>query len=80
MTRPRRFALRNKTLQPDHSLCHPNAMRILIVGASGTVGRAIVEELGARHEIIRAGSKSGDVQIDLADPASIQKGVQAAGH
>ena len=27
--------------------------------------RAVVEELGARHEIIKAGSKSGDVTVDM---------------
>jgi NAD(P)-dependent dehydrogenase (short-subunit alcohol dehydrogenase family) len=46
-------------------------LRVLLVGASGTLGRAVAAELGARHEIIAAGSKSGDVRIDLADVASI---------
>ena len=54
-------------------------LRILIVGASGVLGRAVVSELGARHEIIAAGSKSGDVRIDIADPASIVAGLKAAG-
>lgn len=54
-------------------------MRILVVGASGVLGRAIVAELGARHDIIAAGSKSGDIRIDIADPASIQAGFAAAG-
>jgi NAD(P)-dependent dehydrogenase (short-subunit alcohol dehydrogenase family) len=54
-------------------------MRILVVGASGTLGRAIVAELGARHEVIAAGSKSGDIRIDIADPASIEAGLAAAG-
>ena len=31
-------------------------LRILVVGASGVLGRAVVAELGARHEIIAAGS------------------------
>lgn len=30
-------------------------LRILVVGASGTLGRAIVDELKPRHEIIAAG-------------------------
>jgi NAD(P)-dependent dehydrogenase (short-subunit alcohol dehydrogenase family) len=46
-------------------------MKILLVGASGVLGRAVAAELGARHTIIAAGSKSGDVTIDIADPASI---------
>ena len=31
----------------------------------------MVAELGQRHDIIAAGSKSGDVTMDIADPASI---------
>jgi NAD(P)-dependent dehydrogenase (short-subunit alcohol dehydrogenase family) len=54
-------------------------LRILIIGASGELGRAVVAELGARHEIISAGSKSGDVRIDISDPTSIVTGLAAAG-
>ncbi len=54
-------------------------LRILVVGASGVLGRAVVAELGARHEIVAAGSKSGDVRLDIADPDSIVAGLKAAG-
>jgi NAD(P)-dependent dehydrogenase (short-subunit alcohol dehydrogenase family) len=54
-------------------------LRILIVGASGVLGRAVAAELGPRHDIVTAGSKSGDVRIDIADPASIAAGFEAAG-
>lgn len=47
-------------------------MRILLVGASGTIGRAVAAELGQRHEIIPAGRSSGDVRLDIADPASVR--------
>jgi NAD(P)-dependent dehydrogenase (short-subunit alcohol dehydrogenase family) len=53
--------------------------RILVIGASGMLGRAIVAELGARHDIVTAGSQSGDIRIDIADPASIVAGLKAAG-
>jgi NAD(P)-dependent dehydrogenase (short-subunit alcohol dehydrogenase family) len=46
-------------------------MKILLVGAQGTLGRAVASELGARHDIIAAGRSSGDVRIDLSDRASI---------
>ncbi len=46
-------------------------MRILIVGTMGEVGKAAVAELGARHEVIKAGRSTGDVQVDLMDTASI---------
>ena len=53
-------------------------LRILVIGASGELGRAVVAELGGRHEIISAGSKSGDVRIDISDPTSIVAGLAAA--
>ena len=54
-------------------------LRILIVGASGTLGRAVAAELGARHEIVTAGRSSGNVRIDLTDPASIEAALAQAG-
>jgi len=54
-------------------------LRILLIGASGELGRAVVAELGGRHEIISAGSKSGDIRIDISDSASIVAGLAAAG-
>ncbi len=54
-------------------------LRILVVGASGVLGRAIVAELGERHEILAAGSKSGDIRLDICDPESIAAGLKAAG-
>ncbi len=54
-------------------------LRILVIGASGELGRAIVAELAPRHEIVAAGSKSGEIRIDISDPASIVAGLAAAG-
>jgi len=38
-------------------------MRILVIGAGGTVGKAAVAALGGRHEILKAGRSSGDVRV-----------------
>ena len=54
-------------------------MRILVVGASGIIGRAVVGELGARHEIVTAGRSSGDLRVDITDPRSIQRMFEQAG-
>jgi dTDP-4-dehydrorhamnose reductase len=54
-------------------------MKILIVGAGGTLGQAVAAELGQRHEIIRAGRTSGDIQVDLRDPASVAAMYQEVG-
>jgi NAD(P)-dependent dehydrogenase (short-subunit alcohol dehydrogenase family) len=54
-------------------------MRIVLVGASGTIGRAVAAELGARHEIVAVGSKGGDVRMDITDAASIRAGFERIG-
>jgi len=54
-------------------------MRIFLVGASGTLGRAVAAELAPRHEIITGGRNSGDVRIDLTDPESIRRAFAQAG-
>ena len=46
-------------------------MRILVVGTAGNVGKAAVAELKPRHEVITAGTSSGDVRVDLLDASSI---------
>ena len=47
-------------------------MKIVIVGASGTIGKKVTEVLRGENEIITAGSKSGDVQLDITSGESIE--------
>jgi len=47
-------------------------MKIIIIGASGTIGKKVTEVLQGRHEIITAGSKSGAFQLDITSPESIE--------
>ena len=47
-------------------------MKIVIIGASGTVGRAVTEELSRRHDVIRVGRTKGDHQVDITSQASVQ--------
>ena len=54
-------------------------MRILLVGASGTIGNAVAAELGSRHEVVSAGRSSGDVRLDITDIDSIRAAFEAAG-
>ena len=53
--------------------------RILLVGASGTLGQAIKAELAQRHDIITAGRSSGDIRLDIGDAKSIVAGLAKAG-
>lgn len=48
-------------------------MKILLIGASGTVGSAVATELAQRHDVVRIGRNSGDFQVDIADPTSIRQ-------
>ena len=48
-------------------------MKILLIGATGTIGSAVGEALGGRHEIIGVGRSRGALQVDLAAPNSIQR-------
>ena len=54
-------------------------MKIIIVGASGAVGKAAMEALSPRHEVIAVGRTSGDVQADLEDVESIRRMYQQVG-
>ncbi|AZE09627.1 MULTISPECIES: short chain dehydrogenase [Pseudomonas] len=47
-------------------------MKILLIGANGTIGSAVDKELSQRHEVIRIGRTSGDFQVDISDSASIR--------
>ena len=46
-------------------------MRILVIGASGTIGKEIVKELALRHEILTSGRTRGDYLVDIANEESI---------
>ena len=54
-------------------------MNIIIVGAMGAVGRTATEALAGRHEVIRVGRTSGDVQMDIEDIDSIRAMYQQVG-
>ena len=47
-------------------------MKIIVIGASGTVGRAVAQELNQRHEVIRVGRTQGDYQVDITAQQSVQ--------
>ena len=54
-------------------------MKVIVIGANGAVGKAAVDELSARHEIISVGRSSGDIQADIEDVDSIRAMYQQAG-
>jgi NAD(P)-dependent dehydrogenase (short-subunit alcohol dehydrogenase family) len=53
-------------------------MRILVIGASGTIGKAIVDALSPSHEVLEASRRSG-ILVDIRDVASIRSMYERAG-
>lgn len=54
-------------------------MRILIVGATGMIGKAVVQRLSDKHEIIKVGYSAGDFKVDLGSKESIEALFKAVG-
>lgn len=46
-------------------------MKIIVIGATGTIGSAVVRELSPRHEIVKVGKNNGDFQCDITDEKNI---------
>ncbi len=54
-------------------------MKILIIGGNGTIGKKVTVRLKEVHEVIIGGRKSGDLTIDIADSASIERALNQIG-
>ncbi|KTD13705.1 short chain dehydrogenase [Legionella gratiana] len=54
-------------------------MKIIVVGATGTIGKAVTQELSERHTIIKVGHTNGDFQVDIRDINSIELLYQTIG-
>ncbi|MBW4721980.1 short chain dehydrogenase [Saccharothrix obliqua] len=55
-------------------------MKILLIGASGTLGTAVHHALVSRgHEVRTAGRGSGDLRFDFTDPSGVTSLYDAAG-
>ncbi|MDR5754748.1 MULTISPECIES: short chain dehydrogenase [unclassified Caballeronia] len=48
-------------------------MKIAVIGATGTVGRAVFAELTKRHETLEIGATRGAHRVDLKDRDSIRR-------
>jgi NAD(P)-dependent dehydrogenase (short-subunit alcohol dehydrogenase family) len=47
-------------------------MRVLVIGATGTIGKAVADRLSQSHDVVRAGYSDGDYQVDLGSKSSIE--------
>ncbi len=54
-------------------------MKILIVGATGTIGKAVASALQGKHEVIAISRSSPQYAADITDKASLEKAFAAVG-
>jgi NAD(P)-dependent dehydrogenase (short-subunit alcohol dehydrogenase family) len=54
-------------------------MKILLIGASGTIGKRIYDALSPRHEIVRGSRSGADVEVDITSAVSIEDMYHAVG-
>jgi NAD(P)-dependent dehydrogenase (short-subunit alcohol dehydrogenase family) len=54
-------------------------MKIVVIGASGTIGSAVAKLLRQRHQVIAVSRSSGDYLADITEKASIEATLGAIG-
>ena len=54
-------------------------MKIVIIGATGTIGKAVAAALGGKHEIIAVSRSAVDHSADITDKSSLEKAFAAIG-
>jgi NAD(P)-dependent dehydrogenase (short-subunit alcohol dehydrogenase family) len=47
-------------------------MKVIIVGATGTMGKHLASAFESEHEVIKVASKGGDIQADITSAESIE--------
>jgi NAD(P)-dependent dehydrogenase (short-subunit alcohol dehydrogenase family) len=47
-------------------------MRILVIGATGTIGQAVVKKLGERHEVVAASATKSAFKVDITKTDSLR--------
>ena len=48
-------------------------MKVLVVGGTGTIGRAVADALRAEgHEVVSAERSGGDLRVDITSPESVR--------
>jgi len=54
-------------------------MKIIVIGANGTLGKAVCSELSPRHQVAKLGRKSGDFSADMRDMTSLKAAFEKVG-
>jgi NAD(P)-dependent dehydrogenase (short-subunit alcohol dehydrogenase family) len=48
-------------------------MRVIVVGATGTIGKSVAKLLIAEHNVIKVASRSGDFRADITSTSSLEQ-------
>jgi NAD(P)-dependent dehydrogenase (short-subunit alcohol dehydrogenase family) len=48
-------------------------MKVLVIGASGTIGAAVAQAFEQRHEVVRVSRSTSPLSVDISDAASIKR-------
>jgi len=54
-------------------------MKIVIIGATGTIGKAVAATLRGKHEVIAVSRSTEDYRADITDKSSLEKAFAAIG-
>lgn len=54
-------------------------MRVMVIGATGTIGRSVVRALVGTHDVVAVSHHEGEERVDIDDPRSIQSLYQRVG-
>jgi len=54
-------------------------MKVIVIGATGTIGRAVVQAIGSRHQVIPVSFSKSEIKVDIADKSSIAKMFESTG-
>jgi NAD(P)-dependent dehydrogenase (short-subunit alcohol dehydrogenase family) len=54
-------------------------MKIVIIGATGTIGKAVSAALRGTHEVVPVSRSAGDHRADITDKSSLEKAFAAIG-
>lgn len=48
-------------------------MKVVVIGATGTIGKAVVAALRGKHEVVEVARKGGQAHADITDKASLER-------
>lgn len=54
-------------------------MKVIVIGATGTIGKAVVQAIAGRHQVIPVSFRKSAIKVDIADKASIVKMFESTG-